>query len=258
MTSLTAFSLQSGSNGNSIFVKTPSVALLFDAGISGAQAKARMLHHGEPIEEVAGLFVSHDHSDHSRSMGIFQRKFGIPLYTNEKTLAASNRRKKLGALSDVRFFESGSCVALGDVVVHTIPTPHDGADGVGFVVEAHGLRLGILTDLGHPFEGLAALVASLDGVFLESNYDPGLLKSGPYPPFLKRRITNDGGHISNEECAALLKTGFAGKLKWAVLSHLSETNNDPALALRTSRQITGEGERIQVASRYGVSPVFSL
>ncbi len=253
-----AISLQSGSNGNCIYVKTDHTALLFDAGISGKQAQLRLREHNEEIRKVAGLFLSHDHWDHSRSVGIFQRKFGIPLYTTKRTFRAAQRSARLGQFTDVRFFQSGDTVAVGALLVHTIPTPHDGADGVGFVVEYEGKRLGILTDLGYPFPELQQLICTLDAVFLESNYDPHLLKTGPYPPALKKRIAGQGGHLSNMECGALLQKGFETKLKWAVLAHLSETNNSPELALRTNQKHTGERGRISVASRYEVSPRFIL
>ena len=258
MMRIRAISLQSGSNGNSIYVETPSTKLLFDAGISGKQAAQRLSAHGIQIRDVDALFISHDHSDHSKGAGVFHRKFGLQVHATEKTLSVAQRKCRLGAISRVRFFESGETVIINDVRVTTIPTPHDGVDGVAFVVESGGARLGILTDLGHPFTGLQETLCGLDAVFLESNYDPQMLKEGPYPYYLKRRIQSSGGHISNEECGVLLAPAFESRLQWACLAHLSETNNDPAIALSTAKQLAGEERPIYVASRYNVSPIFTL
>ena len=120
------------------------------------------------------------------------------------------------------------------------------------------VAIGVLTDLGHVFDGLPELLMTLDGVFLESNYDVSMLENGPYPAFLKNRIKGRSGHISNAEAAGLLSPAFRDRLKWACLAHLSEQNNTPRTALDTHRNIIGSGAELSVASRYGVSSVFSL
>ena len=153
-------------------------------------------------------------------------------------------------MNDVRLFEAGATLDLGALTVRTVPTPHDGADGVAFVVSAGGKSLGVLTDLGHVFEGLASVVGALDAVFLESNYDPRMLRDGPYPEHLKARIAGPGGHISNVESAELLAGAAGDRLKWACLAHLSEENNDPKLALATHRRIVPRSLPLMVASRY--------
>jgi len=244
-----AASLQSGSNGNCIYVEAGGTRLLFDAGISGIQAERRLRRHGRDIRDVQALVISHDHADHVRCAGIYQRKYGFPVYMTRKTLSAAQRRVSLGRLDDVRFFRSGDTLAFGGAAVETIPTKHDGADGVAFVVTCGRRKLGILTDLGHLFEGLDRVVAALDAVFIESNYDPDMLDEGPYPPWLKRRIRGPGGHLSNEEAARLL-FDHGRRLKWACLAHLSEENNRVAVALRTHRGIVGEGLALRVAGRY--------
>ena len=252
-----AISLQSGSNGNCIYVEADGVRLLFDAGISGIQAEKRLAAHGRDIRQVDALIISHDHADHIRCAGVFQRKYGIPVYVTPKTLSAAESACSLGCFTNVLHFRSGGTLRFGDVSVETIPTPHDGEDGAAFVVNAAGKRLGILTDLGHVFEGLGRVVASLDAVFIESNYDPEMLTNGPYPPFLKRRIKGPGGHISNREAAELLRAAGDG-LKWACLAHLSEQNNSPDIALRTHREVLSEAFPLHIASRYAASGLFSV
>ena len=137
-----------------------------------------------------------------------------------------------------------------DMPVETVPTPHDGIDGSGFVVEADGRRLGILTDLGHVFDELPDVVNSLDAVMIESNYDEGMLERGPYPWHLKERIRSDEGHLSNVEAAELLRDAAPPGLRWACLSHRSEQNNTPRLALRVHREVLSNGLDLHVAGRY--------
>jgi phosphoribosyl 1,2-cyclic phosphodiesterase len=253
------FSLQSGSNGNCIYVETRGVCLLFDAGISGIQAAERLAGHGRDIRSVDAVIISHDHGDHIRHAGVFHRKFRLPVYVTRATLAAAASRCTLGTLKEVHHFRSSDTLRFGDVVVQSIPTPHDGADGSVFIVEAGAKRLGIMTDLGHVFKDLISLVSSLDGVFLESNYDPDMLAAGPYPAFLKQRIRGPRGHLSNLESAQILERAAAAKrLKWACLSHLSEQNNNPETALRTHRGIVSGGLTLYTADRYRASDIFSL
>jgi len=251
-------SLQSGSNGNCFYVESENVRLLFDAGISGKQAEERLARHGRNIRDVDALFISHDHSDHTKSVGIFQRKFGMPVYITPRTLKAVNRNQKIGKLERVRLFTAGSSQSFGNVTVHSVPTPHDAVDGIAFIVEDRQHRVGILTDLGHAFEGLKEVLRSLDAVVIESNYDNHMLETGPYPDHLKRRIKGDGGHLSNEDAAILLKHCGSERLKWACLCHLSEENNQPERARATHQRILGKDFPIHVASRYDVSEVFEL
>lgn len=253
-----AVSLQSGSNGNCIYVETGDVRILFDAGISGIQAEKRLAAVGRDIRDVDCIFISHDHSDHARCAGIFSRKYSLDLWITPKTQAAAISRGTGGPYHKIFHFNSGESVRFGNTLVETVPTPHDGVDGVGFIVDNGRIRLGVLTDLGHVFDGLQELLTGLDGVFLESNYDVEMLESGPYPAFLKERIKGRGGHISNIEAAGLLAPAFRKNLKWACLSHLSEQNNDPQTALATHRSILGDDVSLNMASRYEVSPLLSL
>ncbi len=251
-------SLQSGSNGNCIYVESNGTKLLFDAGISGIQAEKRLAHHGIDIRDVDALIISHDHADHVKCAGIYQRKYGIPIYTTEQTLKTACSCHDLGRIDDLTFFHPGEAIDLGSVSVQTVPTPHDAAEGCVFVVESHGHRLGILTDLGHVFDSLHEVVSSLNAVFLESNYDPQMLEQGPYPPFLKKRIKGLEGHISNIESAELLCSADPTRLQWACLAHLSENNNDPGLALKTHERIVDHDFPVYTASRYTVSDLLTI
>jgi len=251
-------SLNSGSNGNCIYVEAAGVRLLLDAGISGKRTAERLASAGRDVRDVDAVIISHDHSDHVRCAGILSRKFGLPVYMTELTYRSAARRYDLGKFTELKHFRSGQTLDFGPVTVATHPTAHDADDGVVFVVAAEGRRLGVLTDLGHVFPDLPGLLATLDGAYLESNYDPHMLAAGPYPAFLKRRITGPAGHISNAEAAELVASAADGRLQWVALAHMSETNNAPDLALQTHRQIVGSGRPVHLASRYGPGELLTI
>ena len=249
-----SFSLQSGSNGNSIYVETADARLLFDAGISGRQAQLRMAQNGRDINKVQALIVSHDHNDHIRCAGIYHRKFHLPVYVTRQTLGAATN---LGPISKIHHFKAGQTLRFGRTKVHTLPTPHDGVDGVAFVIEKGRKRLGIFTDLGHVFEELPEWLSSVDAAFLESNYDPQLLRTGDYPAWLKQRISGKRGHLSNPEAAQLARQ-CCSRLKTLALAHLSEHNNTPELALKLA-QTKAEGKyQVHVAPRFGPGPILAV
>jgi phosphoribosyl 1,2-cyclic phosphodiesterase len=250
-------SLQSGSNGNCIYVEAGGINLLFDAGISGTRVRQRLASHDRDAAGVDAVLISHDHVDHSRSMGVLHRKFHLPIYVTSKTFKAASRYE-LGEIKELRHFCSGEILRFGKVKVETIPTPHDSVDGVAFVVDDGKHRLGILTDLGHVFKNLQDIIGSLDAVLLESNYDPEMLAGGHYPEWLKTRIKGPGGHISNFEAAEILRSASSKRMKWVCLAHLSEDNNTPELALETHRRILSNRWPLFVATRYETSDVLEI
>ncbi len=251
-------SLQSGSNGNCIYVEANGVRLLFDAGLSGRLVQERLAQHGREPRSVNAVLISHDHSDHSRNMGTLNRRFGLPIYATAATFDEANARYPIGEIDDLRHFAAGDSLRFGKIKVETISTPHDGKDGVVFVIDDGKHRLGIMTDLGHVFNGLGDVVASLDAVLLESNFDPTMLANCSRPEPVKRRIAGPHGHISNFEAAELLLASASQRMQWACLGHLSEENNSPKLALATHKKILGNRLPLFLASRYEVSGVIEI
>lgn len=250
-------SLQSGSNGNCVYLETGQTRLLFDAGISGNRAQQMLAIHGIDIRSVDAVLISHDHSDHCNCAGVLHRKFGLPLWMTPKTHDVIKRHKKVGRLGEVRHFASGERFSLKGVTVETLATPHDAADGVCFAVDDGRRRFGICTDLGHVFPELPDFIASLDGVLLESNYDPDMLANGLYPPELIARVSGKRGHISNFDAAELLKT-HGKRLQHALLGHISADNNNEELVLDIHRQILGENFPFLIASRWRASEMVEI
>ncbi len=230
--------LQSGSSGNCVFVRSGETCLLFDAGISGVKAQSRLAEYGYDIRDCCGLVLSHEHSDHICGVGAFHRKFGVPVYATMRTWNATRVKPATGHINGAKHFVAGEAFQIGSLRVETLRTPHDAIDGVCFVIEDTDSRqrFGLLTDLGHVFNGLRDIISTLDAVLIESNYDEVMLREGPYPQHLKNRISGKGGHISNEDAAELLDSCDPQRLQWACLGHLSAHNNCPEVAMATHRQ----------------------
>ena len=246
-------SLQSGSAGNCVFVRSGETCLLFDAGISGSKAESRLAEYGYDVRDCDALVLSHEHSDHISGVGVFHRKFGLPVYASLRTWDATRSKPTTGCIGSPNHFVSGKPFQVGSLRIEPLRTPHDAIDGVCFVIEdiESGKRFGLLTDLGHVFSGLQKVIGTLDAVLIESNYDEAMLRSGPYPQHLKDRISGKRGHISNEDAAKLLDGCDASQLQWACLGHLSAENNSPEVALATHRERHGNRFPIFCADRDG-------
>ena len=250
-----------------MFVRSGETRLLFDAGISGSNAESRLVEYGYDIRDCNALVLSHEHSDHISGVGVFHRKFGLPVYANLRTWNATRAKPSTGCIGSPNYFVSGKPFRIGSLRIETLRTPHDALDGVCFVIEdvESGRRFGLLTDLGHVFGGLKKIIGTLDAVLIESNYDEDMLRDGPYPQRLKDRISGKRGHISNEDAAGLLDACDSSQLQWACLGHLSAKNNSPEVALATHRERLGNRFPIFCADRDGAlqlpkieEPKFSL
>lgn len=243
-------SLASGSSGNSYYVQCSEGAIVIDAGLSGKQMERNILAAGGDPALVRGVIVTHDHIDHVSGAGVLQRKFGWKLWmTNGTRDGAADR---LGNVQVEQIRPGGGLKAAG-FAFEFFGTPHDGAEPVVVAVERLGRRCGVFTDLGHVFEGLRERLGSLDFAFVESNYDPLLLKQSGYPAHVKKRIAGERGHISNRECAELVSGLAGGRLRRVVLSHLSQENNSPDLARGCFESALAERMR-ETGMKVGVAP----
>lgn len=240
--------LQSGSGGNCIYLESGGTQLLFDAGISGIQAQNRLLEYGVDIRTVNALFITHDHRDHTQNINAFHRKYRIPLWMTMRT-HETIKWKGIRVPENVNYFTSNSKFRFENLAIEAIATTHDAADGVCFVVDDGRCRFGICTDLGCVFPGLPTILETLDGVLIESNYDPEMLENGFYPEALKERIRSSAGHISNYECATLIAE-HGKRLKKIILGHISQENNTEKRVLATHRKILGRDFDCTLAHYY--------
>lgn len=247
--------LQSGSSGNCVFVRSRDTCVLFDSGISGSKAESRLAEFGYDIRDCQALVISHEHYDHISGVGAFHRKFGLPIYANQRTWNATRAKPSTGHIGCPNHFVSGQPFQIGSLRIEPLRTPHDAIESVCFVIEDVdcGQRFGLLTDLGHAFSGLQEVLDGLDAVLIESNYDDELLLNGPYAQQLKNRIAGKRGHLSNADAAHLLASTLSSQLQWICLGHLSAQNNSPELALATHRERHGDRFPIYCADRDGAT-----
>jgi len=228
-------SLYSGSSGNSIFVGSEQTKILVDAGLTGKSIISALENIGEDPRELNGILITHEHSDHVKGAGIMSRKFDIPIYANEKTWIAMERCLGNIKSHNIRLVEQD--FTIRDMEITSFRVPHDAVACRGYTIAHGGKKISIATDIGVFTEEIRRNIIESDLVLLESNHDIEMLKFGPYPYDLKRRVLSEVGHLSNIDAgkAALeiLKQGS----KKIVLGHLSGTNNIPELAFKTVENI---------------------
>lgn len=252
-------SLASGSNGNCYYLEEGDDAVLIDAGVSRKQIIERMNRLGLSLSKLRGVFISHEHNDHIHGSDVFARKSGMEIFLTQKTYAAYGRTINGGSVS---FFSPGQKVQVGSLCVHPFLKSHDAAQPCSFSVSSADRTVAVMTDIGTHCENVIEHLRRADAVFLESNYDEQMLKTGPYPAYMKRRIASDVGHLSNVQAAALALAHASSRLKHVFLSHLSANNNTPELALRTFMEMIGKRSdlkpEVRIASREKESSIVCL
>ena len=215
--------------------------MLVDAGLSAKQLVLRMEQLGVSPEQLDGILIAHEHSDHARGVDVLLRKREIPVYANALTREALSHKMK--STVPWRVFRSGQDFELGNLNVQAFRIPHDAAEPVGFVLERSGTRLSMVSDVGHVTHLMRENLRGSDGIYIEANYDPGLLEMDMKRPWAtKQRIASRHGHLSNEHTAELLSEVACEKLKVVMLSHLSSDCNCPDMAARlVSTRLSGRG-----------------
>lgn len=233
-------SLYSGSSGNSIYISSKSTHILVDAGLSGKRIEKSMASIGESIKNIQAILISHEHIDHILGAGVLSRRFGIPIYANEKTWEAM--RVSLNKLDPdcIRTFSTGQPFKIGDIEVNTFSTPHDAIEPVGFNFCCNKKKVTIATDIGHIHKSLLNNLVGSDMILLESNHDIEMLKVGRYPWPLKQRIMSDKGHLCNDMAAKVVAYLAVNGTKKFLLGHLSKENNFPELAFQTVKNALTE------------------
>ena len=224
-------SLYSGSSGNAFYAGGKNAGILIDIGVS-YRALVNALNSCEiPLSNIKALFITHEHSDHIKGIETFlKRNPNIPVYASSETLRYISEHSALP--SSVRLVEiSDKSVCEADMCIEAFDTPHDALHSLGFKMRTSDDRtISVATDLGHLNDNIMKNLLKSDLVLLESNYDKDMLRFGPYPYVLKRRISGELGHLSNDDCSAALPTLIESGVSRIVLAHLSEQNNRPDIA----------------------------
>jgi len=224
--------LASGSGGNCTFVSCKGTNLLIDTGISMRRISASLKCLNYDLSDISGILITHSHSDHISALKMLSKYYCIPIYAPAQTA-----RVICSSVPETRpfmsAFEPDGRFELGSISVSSFRTPHDSYDSVGYCLSSGGKTLSFVTDLGYVTEKILNSITGSDAVILESNHDVEMLKNGNYPYFLKERIINNNGHLSNDQCGALAAHLVSSGTKRIVLAHLSKENNIPQLAYKT-------------------------
>jgi phosphoribosyl 1,2-cyclic phosphodiesterase len=229
-------SLGSGSRGNSLIVDAGGTRLLLDCGFSARSVEARLARLSILPEEIDGILLTHEHSDHIAGVFRFSGRFGIPVYMTHGTHAAMPPPAPADSPAECRLIDGQTRFSVGGVEVTPFPVPHDAREPVQFVVSDGLHRLGVLTDCGTITPHATAMLQGCHALVLECNHDPDLLAASSYPAMLKRRIAGDFGHLGNAQAASLLRQIDTAALRHIVAAHLSQQNNRPDLARKALAQ----------------------
>ena len=224
-------SLYSGSSGNAFYVGGKDSGVLVDVGVSFKSLCDALISVDIPLENIKALFVTHEHSDHIKGIDTFLKHHPVPVYASKETVSYIIQNVDIPTSST--FIElSQHGVDAADMFVTPFDTPHDSLHSLGFKFHTSDDRtVALATDLGHINENILKNLCSNDLVVIESNYDCDMLKYGPYPYYLKKRISSPIGHLSNTDCSSSFSSLIYSGVTRISLVHLSEKNNRPEIAL---------------------------
>ncbi len=223
--------LGSSSKGNSTLMSYHGSTILIDAGLPKRYIIDTMRRIGIPPSGLQAIFVTHEHTDHIQSVGPLGATFSVPIYISDDSFFAC--RERLGDYHSKHTLEPGEQIEVGPFTVDPFHIPHDALSNMGFRIEAGERSVGVATDIGWLENTIVDKLKGCEVLVLESNYDPGMLKTGPYPRQLKQRIMSNRGHISNLESAKALELMITERTRHVLLAHLSEINNEPLIAAET-------------------------
>ena len=221
--------LASGSGGNVCVVESGGTRVLVDAGLSGREIERRLEARSLEPESIAGIFLTHEHQDHSSGALTFSTRFGCPVFATAGTAAAIGLEGDL--FSPYVRIDPGREGKIGGLGFRSFATPHDANESVAFAFEGDDARVVIASDLGRAEERFVEFVRGATSLLLEFNHDEDMLRDGPYTWPLKQRISGGWGHLSNRQSAEVILRAAGPMLRRVVATHLSRTNNTPALAL---------------------------
>ena len=227
--------LFSSSSGNSVYVGTSECGVLVDVGRSAKQTSEMLKNAGISEDAVKAIVITHEHIDHVNGLNVFARKKDIPVYAAAGTLLALKSKNVLTPchrdfIADDNGFEAGG------LYINPFKTSHDCADGRGYVFTAPDgvTKVAVCTDTGYVSGSILSAITGCRLVYIESNHDVAMLRTGEYPYSLQQRILSNVGHLSNDACADTLRALVNKGTTRFVLAHLSEKNNTPQLAYETA------------------------
>ncbi|MBT4292550.1 MBL fold metallo-hydrolase [bacterium] len=229
--------LGSGSKGNATVIESEGKLLLVDCGFSRRQMLKRFAEAGFNPDDLCGILVTHEHGDHIYSAEKLCNEFDATLIATAGTIEGGNlvtRNKRVAKYDQMIEHENFSILPL--------QVSHDTEEPCAFLIENDEAKSLFLTDVGTTDNLDIPVMTDLDYLYIEANHDSEMLATGPYPYFLKQRVSGIGGHLNNEESGKLIKTLAmqSPNLKSVMLAHLSDKNNHPDIALQTVKKTVGD------------------
>jgi len=224
-------SLGSGSEGNGLVIEAGGSRLLLDCGFSSRETTRRLARIGLEPTDLAGILVTHEHSDHVGGVFSFARRFELRVWITHGTLSMLRESDaEIDASVELTFVHGENGFGVGDLHVLPFTVPHDAREPVQYVVSDGARRLGVLTDTGCSTPHIEEVLSGCDALVLEANHDSDMLQRGEYPPALKARIAGRYGHLDNTAAGGILAAIDRGRLQHVIAAHLSHKNNTPDLA----------------------------
>ena len=240
---LAFLSLGSGSCGNCYYLGTLTDAILIDAGIGIRRMMKCLSDYGLKRDTIRAILLTHDHCDHVKCAAAFSEKLGVPVYATPAVHEGILKNKYIGKKikpENRRDLTLGVPLQIGDFLIDSFPIPHDSEANTGYTIRVGETVFSLMTDVGSATDDVCKAISQSTHVVLEANYDPDMLRTGPYPYILKQRISNGFGHLSNTQTAEALIRNMHPGLRYVWLCHLSAENNRPDLAYSTVETLLSE------------------
>jgi phosphoribosyl 1,2-cyclic phosphodiesterase len=219
-----------------MFVSSGNAKILVDAGLPGKNIEKALKDIEQNPEELDAIFVTHEHSDHIKGVGVLSRRYNIPIYANEPTWKAMEG--SVGSIKEhnIKLIHQNS-IAIKDMDIVAYDIPHDSVAAQGYAIYEGKKQVSIATDLGYFSDEVRKNIENANVILIESNHDVEMVKIG---------------HLSNEDCGKAIVDLIKEDRKKVILGHLSQTNNYPELAYQTVVNILRENN-IQLNKDIGLT-----
>ena len=225
--------LASGSKGNCLFIGSKNTRLLIDAGLSLKMTEERLSLLGISLKEIDAILITHEHTDHIKGVSRIAVNYNIPVFANCETAKAIY--DTVQECPRFKIFSTGEPFEFGDIEIHPFSIQHDTLDPVAFTFFIENHKIGVCADLGFVTSLVKNQLKKCDFLYIESNHEPSMVHASSRPVVYKQRVLSRQGHLSNQECAELLKEVVHPLLKHIHLAHLSQECNHPDLALKIAQ-----------------------
>lgn len=223
-------SLSSSSSGNCHYIGSEKTKILIDAGFSGKKIEALLEGIDVKCGDINGIFVTHEHTDHIKGVGVLSRRYNIPIFANEGTWAGMEDALGKIKAENIRVINTDEYFNFNDLDILPVKTYHDANESVGYIINQGRKKLSIITDTGKLDQNIVHSMKDSDIYLVESNHDIQMLRNGPYPVYLQNRIRGDFGHLSNDYIAKIMQELVRGRGETILLAHISKDNNSPKTA----------------------------